>query len=270
MAVQKEQIVEHVKNHVVDGHIGEDFECLNCGYNLRTLAVEGDCPECGMGVKVSLRKDLLRDASPAWLMMIVRGLKLLRLGVILAFPMLYIGVVVGTVGFFHLLQKQSGREEPTKDRNLRLAAQGLLSIGAMGFIGVMVSIGWAVFAMERGMFTEVPYFDVLFLGVHAVYLLGVLLAWRNVRVLGERIPDDKLINGCKRVTWEWIGAAGGILGIGLLANIGNVIYTQYGHYNWLYAPVLMGFVCLILLWLWWRTVKFCGIVIESVGEVIRP
>lgn len=34
-----------------DRVIDEDLHCVHCGYNLRTLATDGDCPECGAPVE---------------------------------------------------------------------------------------------------------------------------------------------------------------------------------------------------------------------------
>lgn len=42
--------------------IPEDLACVSCGYNLRTLAVGGRCPECGLAVGVTIER---RDGSNA-------------------------------------------------------------------------------------------------------------------------------------------------------------------------------------------------------------
>jgi MFS family permease len=52
------------------GLIAEDLPCRHCGYNLRTLSLEVQCPECGTSVGRSVHGDYLRYADPAW----VRGL----------------------------------------------------------------------------------------------------------------------------------------------------------------------------------------------------
>jgi hypothetical protein len=58
--------------------LGRDLHCKECGYNLRGLPHAGACPECGLSVERSLRGDLLRDSSPAYLRRLMRGLKLAR------------------------------------------------------------------------------------------------------------------------------------------------------------------------------------------------
>ena len=48
-----------------DGRILEDdLTCLHCGYNLRGLLPEGDCPECGTAVARSTHGSLLRFCDP--------------------------------------------------------------------------------------------------------------------------------------------------------------------------------------------------------------
>jgi hypothetical protein len=59
----------------------DDLPCRSCGYNLRTLATEGVCPECATPVAASLRSELLRDADPDWLWHMHSGCKLLYWGI---------------------------------------------------------------------------------------------------------------------------------------------------------------------------------------------
>jgi len=44
-----------------------DTWCVRCSYNLRTLDVEGNCPECGTPVGCSLEARRLPFADPAFL-----------------------------------------------------------------------------------------------------------------------------------------------------------------------------------------------------------
>jgi hypothetical protein len=66
-----------------DGRVAGDVPCLQCGYNLRTLRVEGACPECGAPVIKSLDTVRLLFADLRWLQVMVRGLDLALLGVVL-------------------------------------------------------------------------------------------------------------------------------------------------------------------------------------------
>ncbi len=60
-----------------DGRVCADTPCLNCGYNLRTLSVEGLCPECAHPVRLSLSGQFLRFAAAPWVGRLARGVLLL-------------------------------------------------------------------------------------------------------------------------------------------------------------------------------------------------
>ncbi len=48
------------------GHVATDLPCVKCGYNLRTLAAESRCPECGHPVRESTQDRRLCCADPKW------------------------------------------------------------------------------------------------------------------------------------------------------------------------------------------------------------
>ncbi|MEM6552055.1 MAG: hypothetical protein AAF750_08000 [Planctomycetota bacterium] len=52
------------------GFTGRELPCRACEYDLQGLPVEGECPECGLPIGVSLRTPLLRYSDAEW----VRGL----------------------------------------------------------------------------------------------------------------------------------------------------------------------------------------------------
>ena len=61
--------------------VDHDRNCTRCSYNLRGLAIESLCPECGSPVKDSLRGILLRFASPGYLATIHRGVRFVLIGI---------------------------------------------------------------------------------------------------------------------------------------------------------------------------------------------
>jgi hypothetical protein len=56
------------------GVVRVGVECLECGYNLRGLAVEGVCPECGQEVGVTLRHPFLRRSGKEAVGKVRRGM----------------------------------------------------------------------------------------------------------------------------------------------------------------------------------------------------
>jgi|GEM_PF-3546140 len=55
------------------GTLDEDLLCKSCGYALRGLFVLKDCPECGLPVAASLRRERLSDSALPWLRTVRRG-----------------------------------------------------------------------------------------------------------------------------------------------------------------------------------------------------
>jgi hypothetical protein len=65
-----------------DESVGSEVRCVGCGYDLRGLAPDGTCPECGTPVARALRGDALAAADPDWLRRIAIGLQLVGIGCI--------------------------------------------------------------------------------------------------------------------------------------------------------------------------------------------
>lgn len=53
-----------------------DPPCVRCGYNLRTLSVDGCCPECGLSVLRTLVGDMIVHSDPKWIERLARGAEL--------------------------------------------------------------------------------------------------------------------------------------------------------------------------------------------------
>src|SRR5579862_6735752 len=61
-------------------------ECFRCGYDLRGIADDQPCPECGLLAARSRRaSDELHLSRPKWLTSLSRGVNLILLAIILAF-----------------------------------------------------------------------------------------------------------------------------------------------------------------------------------------
>lgn len=82
----------------------DEVLCISCGYSLRGLDVQGDCPECGVPIEKSLGGNRLANADPLWFARIRRGQALISIGttasawVIVGFALL--GLVLALLSTF--------------------------------------------------------------------------------------------------------------------------------------------------------------------------
>jgi hypothetical protein len=87
--------------------VTNDTPCRKCGYNLRGLAVNGRCPECGTPVGVAIHGELLRYSEPRWVQTLARGVRLIvaglaviALGVFAMMGVAVAGAAAGSPGVF--------------------------------------------------------------------------------------------------------------------------------------------------------------------------
>ena len=67
-----------------------DIACRACSYNLRGLAIDQACPECGVAVSASLPPDGLVFSNSRWLIRVARGCLFL--------PVIVFGAIAGGMG----------------------------------------------------------------------------------------------------------------------------------------------------------------------------
>ncbi len=116
-----------------DRHIDEDVACKQCGYNLRTLSVDGHCPECNTAVHHSLVGYYLGHAPPEWVRRLSRGVLFLIIGAILsALAGLVIGGWVAIQAFLRSGGSFGGQFPGFDLRSLTLAGT-LVSLPALVF-----------------------------------------------------------------------------------------------------------------------------------------
>ncbi|TDJ57845.1 MAG: hypothetical protein E2O40_02380 [Planctomycetota bacterium] len=77
--------------------------CVGCGYDLRTLPIEGPCPECGRAIAESLGGRRLAAADSRWLARLATGQSLVSWGLPLAIVgfclMPLLGMVMGILSY---------------------------------------------------------------------------------------------------------------------------------------------------------------------------
>ena len=211
--------------------------CRQCGYNLRGLAPNGNCPECGLGVAQSLGADLLSFADSAWLATLGRGLRRLRAGTacVLAYPIT--ATVLVSAGAL-LFGSPAGRGPSAAFHALLLGVallQLLLLLLGLGLIAraawlltapdttpqlppgpndgrarVAYSLLLGVAALGTGLLaspTDVPaFFSVACaFGGLITLLLGAVALCSVLRELARRVPDEAAaaqatnVRGCTHV-----------------------------------------------------------------------
>jgi hypothetical protein len=212
------------------GLVRADFACMRCKYNLRGLAHDNHCPECGLSIVRSLRGDRLSFSDPAWVQRLARGTLwiLAACGVLLLGILLYIagGMLAllwpmmheampwqagGIVILAALLLLAVGMWKITEldphsyyEEQLRHAAARLLARYAMSGVVLLYTVRLA--AASWGVEPQPPD-----LGFHAVAALALwvqgvaaVALMERTRMLADRMGNAHLARGAAMYRW-WLG-----------------------------------------------------------------
>lgn len=222
-------------------HVAGDVHCRRCGYNLRGLAAEGVCPECGTAVGRSLRGDLLQFCDPDWVATLASGMNWIVGAIVAAVLLMFLG---GGAGF---MMARSGAEPVGLFRFLiPLAQMAAATIGLIGYwkvttsdpsgleqpndisarklirVAQLVGLAW----IPVGELLE-PVSDVAFgLGAAAAGILGLIGTFAifvYARRLALRIPDARLARSTRIVMWGVATLLGLSILIGVAAVVGAVV-----------------------------------------------
>lgn len=133
--------------------IQADVPCLGCGYNLRSVALQGECPECGKPVAHSLVVRHLRFSRPNWIQCLRRGLNAFWFSLTfagLAFAAgffdlrLCLGLLLIAVGLFITSLWLMTMPEPIREKRgyvARTATRGLaLSVHGLGTVAAIAAV----------------------------------------------------------------------------------------------------------------------------------
>ena len=188
--------------------------CLRCGYDLRGLAADGDCPECSLPVARSLNNTgELHHAPPAWLASITAGTGLI-LGVLLGLFPYYGGVaaplvqtsfeqyVVCTTAFWSvfaagawlLTRPQRGFAAAGPALRWAIRASAVILVASIGLTYLVVTTRWRYWPMLNTA------------AVLCVLPLPTLLMLYLGR-LARRVPNMRLAWQCRAAGW---GAAAAV------------------------------------------------------------
>lgn len=247
-----------------------------------------------MAVVVSARGDRLSSAPPGWVRALAHGAWWLRAAVMLALPIVYLGVALSSYAVWVLTIAQPGRAEPSLDRSYRLAARWLTAIGslivsAMALGGLIVVTatdhrfmgdwnmrlsyglgtvlgGGSAPGRGGGPMDNLPAFDALFLLGHAVYVLGLLACWRYLGILAQRVPDNTLASAWRGLGRGWLASVLGLAGASGGANllVGTGIVPGGSATFW--VPMVLGVMFLgVLVSLWVATLRVTGRQVAVLG-----
>jgi hypothetical protein len=209
------------------GTVVADLLCRRCQYNLRTLALAGRCPECGLSVGFSAQGDRLCFSDPAWVLAVRRGALFILAGI--AVTVLGIALTVGVTmlegegrdvsgvvasavglgafvlffvgGWLLTVPDPSGLGEDRYGTSRKVIRVTLL-IGAAGQLVDLVEEGFSVDPSLHLMLR-------LVWGLAALTgLVGTFAELHYIAKLAARIPDETTVKRANFLKWALVGAIG--------------------------------------------------------------
>jgi hypothetical protein len=186
-------------------------ECYRCGYDLRGIANEGPCPECGLLAERSRRiTDELHDTRPRWLRSLSWGISLILVAIVAAFavPFVlhnfpspwwipYLGLALLDLSALSLLagvvlltRREGYAPADLADRRLRilLRPSAIVPALAMVLVHVQIKSNFALLTDAQALALSVLFFVLLsFLP---------LLLFLHLRGLARRVRSAQLAEDC--------------------------------------------------------------------------
>lgn len=250
--------------------VGDDAPCHSCGYNLRGMAREAKCPECGALVEATLRGELLWHSDPAWLDRLAFGatMKLWNILIMFVFGMgaailassnigslvvELLGLAGGCLGLWasFLITTQEPRITLIeKTVSLRRVIRTCASVALVGS------------AMTLADETTGLGFVLLILGT-LMSLAGVVSAFGELiyfRRFAPRIPDPALAKSTHRLMWFFpiclgitfvVGFIGGIMSAAAGANAPGTVPGGVGFTALMGGVVCFGGIGLLVSLVWY-------------------
>lgn len=212
--------------------IVDDRPCLACGYNLRGLTAADRCPECGRPVADSLRGNLLKYSNPNYVTWLYQGVILAQVAALanavliiflFAGPMfagaiglkpvfvkglveaIRIGAMVtGLAGWWLLSSPDPAYVGSNDGSTARKVVRVTVAIAAIAAVAPIVLGGTGAGAqwLRGGPLTAAMTLAVLAVLANLVaWVVWFFAAMRYLRWLAPRIPDERVANRARRLTW---------------------------------------------------------------------
>lgn len=250
-----------------DGLIAVDFGCPGCGYNLRAQRLGGSCPECGRTIDAQRSDNTLAHCEAGYLRKIQRGAALLAVGVLLAWPLGYPGLVVATLGIWQLTTPEPGRRERRSERMARNLARWFTAVGTPASLAAMGLTLWNL-KQNRGFAGNWTLIDALLVGTHVTTLVGIMFAWRHLYDLAARADAPDAAVTLRRLWRRYFHA---LLFVGLVAlAVNGYEATHLRRYipseAWLGPAVALG-VAAVFTGLWFITAQTTRRLARILGAV---
>ncbi|MEM9915783.1 MAG: hypothetical protein AAF911_12550 [Planctomycetota bacterium] len=266
-----------------EGRIDIDVHCPACHYNLRMQKVTNTCPECGTAVDVVERDDTDRLvlADAAWLKRIERGTRWLHGAAWATVALVLPGIVWGAAALWLLTTKEPKRQETWYHRGTRLSARWASVLAAAASLAMVVvvvmryvpmwreqgvSLGGGptgVSPMLRVQRSVAPMLsgdwglvDLLLCTAGAAMAVAMLEAWRHLFALAARADGPAVAQRC-RATWKrYLMGVAVIVGLALTTNVVDWFDLRLPGelYEWT-AMILTSVVLLVVVWIWWATMR---------------
>ena len=193
--------------------IENDLSCMICGYNLRALAPDGQCPECGTDIARSTQGDLLKFADRNWVGSVYRGTCLLAIAnglfvifilALIAFPLVVLAVFNSTASdivaatfviglracaFAAIVLMIVGvwlvtKQEPRVSLTEQAASNRRVARAAVALLLVLCGLTFALSGLWRaGARLSLP----------VAFLVVLCSCLRHLEMIGRRLPAEEVI-----------------------------------------------------------------------------
>lgn len=222
------------KRRNAERELKRDLSCRSCGYNLRGLSRENDCPECGTAVRWSVGGFMLDYADPDWLKKLLRGSSLLMFSV---YTLFMIGALLVVIAIWFDGESIS---PPS-----RLSMTALMAMWVDLVLVIYVAGTWKLTAVEPREQTNRSALSIRMLAratsLVNVIALMIVLSIRGIE--GQRIPE-----------WAWIVTLIGavvshLLFIEYVIKLAKRMRSQIHRRYMRTYQIAFGFMSIVALWM---------------------